>query len=106
MAVDAYGIPGALLGVVTTSVLYNVGSPWMLATSRADAFPRAFIAYGRAYTRIMLEEYEALENHVDARNRKAVAWLRRIGYRVGPAEPYGALGLPFHHFRAERSTYV
>lgn len=103
MAVDVYGVPAALLGVVTVSVLDNVGSPWMLATDRAEDFPRAFIAYGRAYTRIMLGEYDVLENHVDARNTRAVAWLKHLGYDVAPAAPHGPLGLPFHQFRIGRT---
>lgn len=102
MALDVYGEPVALLGVVTTSLLYGVGCPWMIATDHAYQFRRAFIECGRTYTRAMLEEYDALENHVDARNRKSVAWLQRIGYRIGAPEPYGALGLPFHPFRIER----
>lgn len=102
MGIDVYGEPGSLLGVRTVSLLYGIGCPWMLATDRAYEFPRAFIECGRTYTRAMLEEYDALENHVDARNRKSVAWLQRIGYRIGAPEPYGALGLPFHPFRIER----
>lgn len=102
MAVNTYGIPVALIGVQTLSVLYGVGCPWMVATDQAYAFKRAFISIGRAYTRAMLEEYETLFNHVDARNEKSIAWLRHIGYEIGPAEPYGALGLPFHTFSIKR----
>ena len=102
MAVSAYGEPVALLGVATLSVLYNTGSPWMVATDHAYQFRRSFIECGRTYTRAMLEQYDTLENYVDARNRKSVAWLQRIGYQVEPPEPIGAFGMPFHLFRIER----
>lgn len=106
MGVTAYGEPAALIGVSTVSALYNIGCPWMLATDAAYRYSRAFIECGRAYTRAMLGEYEALENHVDARNTKSVAWLQRMGYRIEPAEPFGVFGMPFHPFRIERSTNV
>lgn len=102
MGVTAYGEPAALIGVATLSALYNIGCPWMLATDAAYRYRRAFIECGRAYTRAMLGEYDSLENHVDARNTRSVAWLQRMGYRMEPPEPYGALGLPFHRFRIER----
>lgn len=106
MAVTAYGEPTALIGVATVSFLYNIGCPWMLATDRAYDYRRAFIECGRTYTQAMLGEYDSLANHVDARNTRSVAWLQRMGFTIEPAEPFGALGLPFHPFHIERSPNV
>lgn len=106
MAVSAFSEPVALIGVSTVSLLYNTGCPWMLATPHVDRYRRAFIECGHTYTRAMLSEYNSLENHVDVRNTKSVAWLQRLGYSIGEPEPYGALGLPFHPFRIERSAHV
>lgn len=106
MAVNAYTEPIALLGVSTVSLLYNTGCPWMLATPAVESHRRAFIEVGRAYTRLMLGEYRSLENHVDARNAASIAWLARLGFVIDKAEPFGALGLPFHPFRIERSEHV
>lgn len=102
MAISAYSEPVAVLGVNTVSLLYNTGCPWMLATPHVDRYRRAFIECGRFYTQAMLSEYESLENHVDVRNLKSVAWLQRIGFQIDPPEPYGELGLPFHPFRMTR----
>jgi hypothetical protein len=102
MGVTAYGEPAALIGVATMSVLYSVGCPWMLATDAAYRYRRAFIECGRAYTHAMLNQYDKLTNHVDARNVKNVAWLQRMGYQIGEPEPFGALGMPFHPFTIER----
>lgn len=102
MVISAYGVPMAVGGVSTLSVIYNTGSPWLLATPEMDRHARALIRYGRAYTASMLGQYERLENHVDVRNRKSVAWLQRLGYRMEAPAPYGAFGLPFHKFSIER----
>lgn len=102
MAISAFSEPVAVLGVNTVSFLYNTGCPWMLATPHVDRYRRAFIECGRSYTQSMLSEYESLENHVDERNVKSIAWLRRIGFQIDPPEPYGALGYPFHPFRMTR----
>lgn len=106
MAVSAYSEPIALIGVSTLSFLYNVGCPWMLATPKVDAYRRAFIEFSGSYTQEMLKEYRVLQNHVDARNTRSVAWLQRIGFSIEDAEPFGELGLPFHPFRIERSSHV
>lgn len=102
VAVSAYGEPIAVLGVTTVSVLYNTGSPWLLATSSVVKHRRALITAGEAYTAAMLKHYTRLENHVDARNKASVAWLQRLGYTIHEAQPHGALRLPFHRFSIER----
>lgn len=96
------GEPLGLFGVVTVSLLSNIGTPWMLATEGARLHQRALIRGGRAYSVAMLEQYERLENRVDARNLRAVAWLQRCGYTVHPPVPFGALRLPFHLFTMTR----
>lgn len=106
MAISAFSEPVAVLGVSTVSLLYNTGCPWMLATPHVDRYRRAFIEAGRFYTQSMLSEYDALENHVDARNVKSIAWLKRIGFQISAPEPFGVMGYPFHPFRIERSTHV
>lgn len=99
---DTHGEPMAVLGVGTVSLLYNTGSPWMLATPRAQRFPSALISLGRSYTAYMLTGYDRLENHVDTRNATSIAWLRHLGYHIDAAQPYGALGLSFNRFWMER----
>lgn len=102
IAVTAFGEPAAILGVGTLSVLYNIGMPWFMATPSASKHRRAFIDMAGAYTAIMLQKYDQLENHVDARNRRSVAWLQRLGFTIEPPQPYGMLRLPFHRFTLAR----
>lgn len=98
----ADGAPAALFGVSTVSLIYNVGCPWMLATDEAFHHQRSLVRGGRLYIATMLEQYARLENWVDARNHRAVAWLRHSGLNLDEPEPYGPLQLPFHRFWIER----
>lgn len=102
MATTPDGEPLGLFGVVTVSLLSNKGSPWMLATDGARLHQRALVRGGRAYSVAMLEQFAHLENHVDARNLRAVAWLRRCGYTVREPVPFGPFRLPFHPFSITR----
>lgn len=76
----------------------RIGIPWMLATDDLERHQRAFLRRNRAYIALMLERYDTLVNWVDARNTTSINWLRWLGFRLDPAAPFGALGLPFHRF--------
>ena len=102
MAVNPYGVPVALLGVGTVSLIYNTGCPWLVGTDDLDRYRRALIACGRIYTAAMLQQYACLENHVDARNKRTVAWLQHLGFTLDPAAPFGPAGVAFHRFWIER----
>jgi hypothetical protein len=102
MATAPDGEPLGLFGVVTVSLLSNRGSPWMLCTDGAQLHQRALVRGGRAYAVAMLEQYGHLENHVDVRNVRAVAWLQRCGFTIHDPVPYGPLGMLFHPFSMAR----
>jgi hypothetical protein len=46
----------------------------------------------------MLKAFPHLVNFVHAKNTTSVRWLRRLGFTLHEAVPYGALGEPFHPF--------
>ena len=92
------GVPAAIFGVAPISLLAGIGSPWMLATDLAQAHPRALVAEGRRYLSRMRATYPELVNYVDARNAQSVRWLKRLGFTLHPAAPYGPAGVPFHRF--------
>jgi hypothetical protein len=102
IGITVFGEPAAILGVTTTSVIESIGCPWMVATPKAERYRRAFIECGRAYTAAMLERYERLENYIDARHVRNIAWLRHLGYHVGDAVPHGVFGAPFRPFSLTR----
>ena len=102
IAISAYGEPVAIFGVTTVSVLYNTGAPWLMTVNATRRHRRALMTLGREYTAAMLQNYDRLTNHVDARHTESVAWLQHIGFTVEPPKPHGALALPFHRFSIER----
>lgn len=94
----ADGEPGCIFGVVPVSMLCGIGSPWLLGTELIPKNAGAFIRHSTPYIHGMLREFPHLFNFVDVRNRKAIAWLKRSGFVLSEATPYGPFGLPFHPF--------
>jgi hypothetical protein len=96
------GEPACIWGVGPLSLVAGKGCPWLLGTEAVERHPLAFLRQSRGFLAIMLRTYSQLENHVDARNRLSIRWLRWLGFTIGPPLPYGFLGLPFHRFHMER----
>lgn len=94
----ADGEPGCIFGVAPVSMLCGIGSPWLLGTELIPKNAGAFIRHSTPYIHGMLREFPHLFNFVDVRNRKAIAWLKRSGFVLSEATPYGPFGLPFHPF--------
>lgn len=74
------------------------GVPWMLGTDLLDRHPSALMRHCRGYVAGMTDTYPHLLNFVDARNTRSIRWLKRLGFTVHPATPYGVQQLPFHLF--------
>ncbi len=92
-----------IFGVAGASLLSDRGTVWMIGHSRLDTRAGAFLRGCGAQVRAMLRRYEHLSNWVDARNTRAVRWLRWLGFSIHPAVPHGADGLPFHYFEMSRA---
>jgi len=73
-------------------------SPWLLGTPALDANPRPFLRYCREKMPEIRRAFPHLENFIDARSERTIAWLRWLGFTIHPAEPYGILRRPFHRF--------
>ena len=91
-----------MFGVGMLSILSNIGVPWMLGTSLMDEHAHHFLRKSRKWINKVKEEYPLLINYVDARNVMSIRWLKWMGFKMFPAEPYGAQGLPFHRFEMRR----
>lgn len=97
--------PVAVWGVVPASIVLGIGVPWMVTTRALDddARARVFLRACRAGLATITDGYDILMNYVDARNGRAIRWLRFMGFDVDPvARPYGAMRLPFHRFTWRR----
>ena len=88
----------AILGCASVSLVSGIGSPWMLATPVLDAHARVLVRVTPGYIAKMLQAFPHLVNHVHTENVTSVRWLRRLGFTVHEAQPFGALGEPFHPF--------
>lgn len=74
----------------------ETGAPWLLGTEAIDRNPMAFVRVSAHYILTMRAMFPVLRNVVHAENVKAVRWLRRAGFTIHPAVPYGS-GM-FHPF--------
>lgn len=98
------GQPVCMMGVSPLSILYGEGSPWLLCTDAIAKVERPFLRLSRPVVDAMLEVCPSLVNWVDARNLRAIAWLRWLGFTVEDPAPHGVEGLPFHRF--SRTSHV
>lgn len=92
------GEVAAILGVAPLNILTGIGSPWMLGTPLVDRYQRVLVRKTPEYIARMLKAFPHLVNFVHARNTTSVRWLRRLGFTLHEAVPYGPLGEPFHPF--------
>ena len=98
VAITPYGEPVAIFGLAPVSLLGGLACPWMLGTPSLEHYGRDVVLFGKRYARQWTLQYDQLFNYVDARNLRAIAWLRHSGYTVFAAEPRGLNGEPFHRF--------
>ena len=87
-------VPALAFGC-TKGMLSNWGEIWALGTDACTGHPREMLQIGRSEVQRMLEIYPLLENHCDARYKRALRWLRGLGFTVEAPEPYGPNGFPF-----------
>jgi hypothetical protein len=93
--------PFCVFGVVPRSLVSSVGVPWLLGTDSLPSHSTGFLKRNRKVVREWREKFALLENYVDCRNTKSIAWIRWLGFVLEEPQPYGRLGLPFMHFYME-----
>lgn len=96
--VTVNGEVACVIGVAPTALLAGEGVPWMLGTPLVDRYRSALMRRAPSYIARMLAVFPHLCNVVDARNVRAIAWLRHMGFEVHDAIPVGRNGEPFHPF--------
>jgi hypothetical protein len=106
LAVDVDGKLAMLGGLTVHSLVGGVASPWLLGTTELDKAHGALTRLGMRYRDIALSLYPELVNYVDVRNRKAIRWIKRLGFTVHPDPiPYGPYRMHFLKFEI-RATDV
>lgn len=76
----------------------------MLTTDEIAQAAIPFWRENRKYLSSLLERYDMLFNYVDARHTASIRWLRRLGFSMEPAAPFGVDGVPFHRFEMRGET--
>lgn len=97
-------LPVCMWGVVTSSIIGNIGTPWMVATKHLDRYAIPFLRFSKPQVMSLLDDYDMLRNYVDTRNTRAIQWLKWLGFKVEEkTEPYGMFKMPFHKFVMEKA---
>ena len=95
--VDEHGTTLGVFGVFREDHHWWV--PWLIGTAALDVHHRDFMRLSRALFPRLLKRFPNMRNYVDARNKRSILWLSRLGFQFyGPA-PYGVAGLPFYRFQ-------
>lgn len=82
------GEPVCMFGVAPADGQPGVGRPWMIGTSLLDRYQVVFLRNCRPQVARMQENYPLLENWVDRGNKRALRWLRWLGFGMMPSD-YG-----------------
>lgn len=96
------GLPVAMFGASPACLIGGIGVPWMVGTNELASCARPMIEMARPVVDRMLMTFGHLVNYVDARNDKAIRWLKHLGFEFKGAEPYGLENLPFFRFEMRR----
>lgn len=100
------GEPICIFGLAPASILGGSAIPWMISAEGVDRFAVGFIRRCRPVVAGWSQSFPSLWNYVDARNTRAIRWLRWLGFQIHPAQPHGLLGLPFHRFDMRSADHV
>ncbi len=91
-----------IFGLAPVSLLCGQGVVWMVGSTLLDQYAHLFLRYDKHTVNDWLDTYPHLFNYVDARNIRAKKWLKRLGFVLHEAKPYGKEQLPFHYFERRK----
>lgn len=77
--------PVAVFGV-SAPVIGGYGVPWFLGTRGVDGHETTYFRMARRFIAHLLTKCDTLENMADARNRRTLVFLSRLGFAM--SEPF------------------
>lgn len=93
----------AMFGVADSPLLPLCGVPWLLASEELVDNWRIFARESRKHVEDLQEDYAVLYNFVDARNDKAINWLKWCGFTfTRQHDEYGVAKIPFIQFERKK----
>ncbi len=103
-AMEVDGKVEALLGVSPVARHAYFGLVWMVTTDVIFKHRRDLLRLTPGVLNMLHDRFPLLGNHVDARNDKHIAWLRRAGFSLLREVPdYGVERRPFIEFAKLRA---
>lgn len=97
------GVPAAIYGVRSFSVLCSVKCVWLLMTDETLKHKLVVGRYTKRYLRAIVATYGACSNRVDAGNTEIIKWLRWLGATISEPEKCGIYNLPHREFYFDES---
>ena len=95
-----------MYGVGATSLLADLGFPWMLGSDIMEEHARFYLRRARSWIAWAQGRFPVLRNHVDVRNESSIVWLKWMGFEFEEAIPYGPDQVPFYPFELRREPCV
>lgn len=97
------GKVACIFGIASPTLLSDVGQPWLLGSDLVEQHAKRFLRLSRGWFEQQKGQYFALANLVDARNDKAIRWLKWLGFSLDEPVLFGPDQLPFRPFHWRRS---
>ena len=89
------GEPGAIRGLILPSLTGRIASPWLMTGVPVERYRKSFMELTRDGIERLRPEWDMLVSYVHADYARSIAWLRWLGFDIGPAAPVGRLGALF-----------
>lgn len=77
------GVPIAIFGLVVSNPLSGRGVPWLLGTDGIMGNSRSFLDKSVQGIEQMKAICPYMENHVHAKNKVSIKWLKWLGFTIG-----------------------
>lgn len=108
MAAEAYvfivnGDVVCAVGVNSPNVLSDTGLPWLIPHYKnVTKYKYQFLGGGKRWISYLSSKYAVLTNTVLSTNKRALKWLKWLGFSVGPIIVID--GIKFHPYMLERKS--
>lgn len=94
--------PVAMFGCAPVEGMPHLGRPWLIGTQRMGERGIHVLRFAERFLSAIQRHYPVLENYVYAENTGAIRFIKRLGFTVDSAEPWGPLEKPFCRFWRKR----
>lgn len=80
------GEPACVVGLIGPTILSDRAYLWMLHTDAVDRHRFLFIRHSQLWMEQMLHRYAEIYGEVEAKNARAIRWLKWLGAELGVAQ--------------------